>query len=171
MPYTLVCNMNALCVQCNMLWCAIWMFCVCSSICYSVQYECFACAMQYVMVWKWNFVCTMWYALVWKWMFVCTMKYALVCIMNICVYHACFLYWHELTITMCPDFVTCSNCLSCNWKWALVLTPLSTIAQKCYPYIWHLIYSLPRSRPLLLVSPCYQPLIGQHNSARVSCLT
>ena len=34
---------------------------------------------------------------------------------------------------MCPDFVTCSNRLNCNWKWALVLTLYNTIAWKCYP--------------------------------------
>ena len=89
--------------------------------------------MQYVTVWKWMFVFTMCYALVWKWVFVCIMKEALVCIMIVCIYHACFLYWHELAETMYPDFVTCSNCLNCYWKWALALTLYNMIAWKCYP--------------------------------------
>ena len=129
----LVCSMNVLHVQCKMIYCAIWMFRVCNVACYGVQYECFACAKQYVIVWKWVFVCTRWYAFVWKWVFVCTMKYAMVCIMNVCVYHACFLYWHELAKTMCTDFVTCLNCLNCHWKWAWALTLYNTLAQKCYP--------------------------------------
>ena len=108
------------------------MFHVCNEACYGVQYECFVCATQHVMVWKWIFFCTMWYALVWKWMFVCTMKYDVVCIMSVCLYHACFLYWHELAKTMCTDFVTCLNRLNCHWKWALALTLYNTIAWKHY---------------------------------------
>ena len=147
------------------------MFCVCNTICYGVQYECFVCAMQYVMVWKWMLVSTMWYALVWKWMFVCIMKYALVCIMIVCMYHASFLYWHELAETMYPDFVTCSNCLNCYWKWALALTLYNTIARKCYTCIWHLVYSIPRSLPLSLVNPRSRPLISWHTRANQLALT
>ena len=53
--------------------------------------------------------------------------------MYICVYHACVLYCHELAETIVWAFVTCSNCLICKRKWALVLTLLNTIAQKCNP--------------------------------------
>ena len=82
--------------------------------------------------------------------------------MNVCVCHACYLCWHELAITMCPDFVTCSTRLKCNQKCALALTLLNTIARKCNPCISSLVYLLSRSPPPLRVCPCYCPHIGQH---------
>ena len=106
--------------QDDISWCALRRVCVCYVICFGVQNECFYT------------ICNMpWCA---KRMFVCTMKYALVCRMNVCMCQACFLCWHELAKTTCPNFVTCLNC---NWKWAFVLTLLNTKAQKCYPCILH----------------------------------
>ena len=110
------------------------------------------------------------------WMFVLTMWYALVCKMSVCVCDViCFgaqnIYlcvpclFAVLSWTCwnnCPDIATCSNCQNCNWKWAWALTLYNTIAQKCHPCIWHLVYSIPRSLPLLLVYPWYWPLISQH---------
>ena len=83
--------------------------------------------MQCKMLWraKWIFICTMWYALVWK--------------MNVCMYHACLLPCHEFAKSIVLTFVTCSNCLNCNWKRASVLTLLNTIAQKFYPCILYCI--------------------------------
>ena len=113
------------------------------------------------------------------------MQYAMVCTMNVCMYHviclrmkmnvrmnhACCLYWHELAKTMCPDFVTCLNCLNCNWKWALALTLLNMIAWKCWPHISIFSYTSSRSPLLLLASPCYYPLAGQHRIAVIWSLS
>ena len=82
--------------------------------------------------------------------------------MYICVYHDCLLYCHELAETVCLDIIACLNCLNCDWKWALVPTLYNTIAWKCYPCIWHLVYCIPRSLPLLLVCSHSWPLISQH---------
>lgn len=92
--------------------------------------------------------------------------------MNVCLYKACLLCCHEHAKTMCPGFVTCSNCLKCNWKLALELTLLNTIAQKHYPCIYTLSYSLTRSSIWLPASPHYHPHVGQHRIAqdKVVCL-
>ena len=43
-----------------------------------------------------------------------------------------------------------------------MLTLLNTVAQKFYPCLSCLVYCLSRSPPLVLVLPCYHPLVGQH---------
>ena len=91
-----------------------------------------------------------------KCMFVCTMKYALVCKMNVCLYYEiCFGMLSWTCWNYCPGTITCLNHLNCDWKWALVLTLLNTIAQKCYPCISTLFYNSSLSPLLLLASPRY----------------
>ena len=130
-----MCNINVSRVQCNMPWCAQWMF-----------------------------VGITWYALVCK-MNVC--KYHVICFgvkMNVCMYHACLLYCHELagTIVLTLQLARIAKVVTEN---ELKRSLFFTIAQKCYPCILHLVYSLFRSPFQLLVSPCYRPLVGQHKVA------
>ena len=89
-----------------------------------------------------------WFAI---WMFAHAMWYDLVCKMSVCMYYLiCFgvqnvylcvsCFFAVLSWTCwnnCPDIVTSLNCQLCNSKWALVLTLLNMITQKCYPCISH----------------------------------
>ena len=51
-PYTRVTYLKARLSLVN--WYAIWMFRVCNAICFSVEYRCFVCAIQYAMVYNMN---------------------------------------------------------------------------------------------------------------------
>ena len=131
-------------------WCAIWMFSLCYVICFGVQYGCLYAK------------CNMpWCA---KCMFICTMKYSLVCRMYFYLYFACFLFCHELAKTVCPDFVICSHCLNCKWKWELALNLLNTIAQKLY--LASASYSILHIDLLLC---CLPPCATVHFLANTSC--
>ena len=117
--------------------------------------------------------------------------YALVCNMDVCMYfgircgvfkmnvcknhliyfgvqNICSYAPHLFTVLSwarqynCPNIVKCSNCQLCNWKWAIMLTLLYTIAQKHYPWIYTLSCSLSIPSLLLHISPCYCPHVGWH---------
>ena len=75
------------------------------------------------------------------------MQYAFMCKMNIHMYHVVCLDMKNECLHVpclfpvlswirqnyCPDIVTFLNRLNCHQKWALKLTLVNTIAQKCYP--------------------------------------
>ena len=172
-PYARVTHLKAQLSLVN--WCAIWMFCVYNAICYGVNNECSRVQCNMLWCAQWLFVCTARYAMVctmnvcmyhticygvhneclcvphdmlWcaQWMFVCTTRYAMVCTMNVCMYHkicfgvkmnvcmyhaicfgvkmnvcmchACLMYCHELAETIVPTLRHARIAKNCNWNWA-----------------------------------------------------
>ena len=109
--------------------------------------------------------------------FMHAMSYSLLCKLYVCMFYVIFFgVQNECLLLPClfamlsypcqhnyQDIVTCSNCLNCNWKWALALTLLNTIAQNLYPCLYTLVYSSPGRPPLLLVVLLYCPLVDWHS--------
>ena len=124
------------------------------------------------------FMHAMWYALVYK-MYVCMYYVTCLGMQNVCLHVLWNMLWYAKWIMKmyyeicfgvlpwtcqhnCLDILTSLFCLHFNWKWALVLTLLSTKVQKRYPCIYTLVYSSNRSPLLSLVSPRYCSVVGQH---------